>query len=113
MNQRDIVWIRFPYSNLQEGKARPALIVSRDAYNVEHEDVVICAVTSNLEPAPYKVLLSSEDLVDGDLPLESMVRADKLIQVEKALIDTALGRVDEPTYGQVAEAIEKLVRPAK
>lgn len=110
MNQRDLVWIRFPFSNLQDAKARPAIIVSRDAYNEAHEDVLICAVTSNLSPAPYKVPLSSEDLDDGELPVDSMVRADKVVQVEEDLIDRAFGRVAAGTYDQVVDAIHGLVK---
>ncbi len=113
MNQQDLVWIRFPFSNLQDAKARPAIVVSQDAYNQEHDDVLICAVTANLSPAPYKVALSPDELSEGDLPLESMVRADKLVQVEKELVDRSFGRVDDAMYDRVVQAIHALVaRPA-
>lgn len=92
MKQRDLVWIRFPFSNLQQAKARPALVVSHDRYNREHPDVLICAVTSNLEERPYKVLLRSKDLEGGEIPVESMVRADKIIQVETGLVDRTFAR---------------------
>lgn len=111
--QRALVWIRFPFSDLERSKARPAMVVSHDRYNKAHEDVLICAVTSNRSPAPYKVPLSSEDLDEGDLPLDSMVRADKLVQVERGLIDRAFGRVDTETYDAVVEAIREIVeRPS-
>lgn len=113
MNQRDLVWITFPYSNLEEAKARPALVVSREAYNQEHEDVLICAVTSNLRSEPYKVPISSDDLTKGELPVQSMVRADKLLQVERGLVDSSLGRVRESTHDRVVEAIHRLVSPGK
>lgn len=109
MNQRDVVWITFPFSNLQDAKARPALVVSHDAYNKAHEDVLVCAVTSNLSPAPYKVPLPAEDIVEGELPLDSMVRADKLVQVEKGLVDRRFARVDADVYDQVVDAVHKLV----
>lgn len=110
MNQQDIVWIRFPFSNLAETKARPAVVVSRDEHNNDSEDVLICAVTSNLQADPYKIPVSSEDLVQGELPVDSMVRADKLIQVEKDLVDRTFARLDEETYDRVAETIHGLVR---
>lgn len=109
MNQRDIVWITFPFSNLQDAKARPALVVSHDDYNKAHEDVLICAVTSNLSPAPYKVPLPTDGLVEGKLPVDSMVRADKLVQVEKGLVDRRFARVDEDVYDEVVDAVHRLV----
>lgn len=109
MKQRDLVWIRFPFSNLEETKARPALVVSQDSYNREHPDVLICAVTSNLTEAPFKVPLSAEELETGELPVESMVRADKIVQVEKELVHTVFATVGEEVYGDVADAIHRLV----
>lgn len=113
MKQRALVWIRFPFSNLQETKARPAVVVSNDAYNATHEDVIICAVTSNLTEAPYKVPLSPEDMEDGDLPLESMIRADKIIQVERSLVDRAFGLIGQRTHEAVVEAIGDLLKPPR
>lgn len=112
MNQRDLVWIRFPFSNLEEAKARPALVVSHDRYNRSHPDVLICAVTSNPEQAPSKVPLTSEDLEDGDLPVESMVQADKLIQVEADLVDHAFARVSDDRYDDVVGSIVDLIELA-
>lgn len=109
MNQRDVVWITFPFSNLQDAKARPALVVSHDAYNKAHEDVLICTVTSNLSPAPYKVPLPADAIVEGELPVDSMVRADKLAQVEKGLLDRRFARVGEEVYDEVVEAVHQLV----
>ena len=109
MKQKDIVWVRLPFSDMERQKARPALVVSRDAYNKAQEDVIVCALTSNLTPGPYKVAVRKEDLEQGKLPLLSMVRADKLLQVEKALIGRSLARLKDGAYDRVLKRIHELV----
>lgn len=47
MQQKDIVWVSVPYSNLEEEKIRPALVVSNNAYNEKNPDVVICSITQS------------------------------------------------------------------
>lgn len=113
MKQKDIVWVRLPFSDLERKKARPALVVSRDAYNHAHDDVVVCAITSNLQPGEYKVGLAERDLDSGNLPIPSMVRVDKVLQIEKKLIDRTFARVKNGTYDEVVKRLHSLVRRQK
>lgn len=46
-NQRDIVLIVCPYSDLSQNKKRPVLILSNNDYNFHNEDIICCAITSN------------------------------------------------------------------
>lgn len=110
MRQQDLVWVRLPYSNLEETKVRPAVVMSHDAYNEAHDDVVVCAVTSNLEPAPHKVPVSSEDLSEGELPLNSMARADKVLPVEKSLVERSFAHLGDAAYDRIVDALNGLVR---
>jgi len=52
INQRDIILIPFPFSDLSESKIRPALVVSNNIYNSQSLDIVVTAITSNLSPNP-------------------------------------------------------------
>lgn len=113
MRQGDIVWVRLPFSDLERQKARPALVVSNDAYNDAQPDVVVCAITSNLQAGDYKVPIAGKDLDAGELPLPSMVRADKILQVEQSLIDRAFARIKPGIYDRVVDRIEVLVARQK
>jgi mRNA interferase MazF len=44
----DIVLVAFPFTSQTASKRRPAVVVSRRAYNTARPDVVIMAVTSQL-----------------------------------------------------------------
>src|SRR3989338_9437536 len=85
MRQQELVWIKIPFSDFSQTKIRPALVVSNNDYNSKCEDMVICAVTSNLQRAVFSVSLEQKDLVSGSLPIESRIKADKIMQVDKKL----------------------------
>ncbi len=110
MKQQDLVWVRLPFSDSKESKARPAVVVSNDDYNRNNRDVVVCAVTSNTEPKPYSVLISQENLSSGELPVNSKIRADKILQIEKSLVAASFARINNAAFDSVVGELAKLVK---
>ena len=47
INQREIIFLPFPFTNLENSKPRPVLILSTDEHNSKNDDVICCALTSN------------------------------------------------------------------
>jgi mRNA interferase MazF len=47
-NFGDVVLVRFPFTNLQATKQRPAVIVSNAAYQQNRPDVILMAITSQI-----------------------------------------------------------------
>ncbi len=113
MQQGDLVWVKVPFSNFEEEKIRPALIVSNDAYNASSFDVVICAITSNLEQMPYSLMISQKNLAQGELPLTSKIRVDKLFQLEKTKVLKPFAKLNNETFELVVNQIAKLVSRKK
>lgn len=112
MKQRDVLWASFPYSNTGENKHRPVLVLSNDAYNQRGEDVLVCAITSNLQPKPHTLPLEQKDLEEGTLPLKSRVRCDKLFTIEKNLLGNRMGRMAGETFNLVVKEVIKLIGSA-
>lgn len=110
MNQQELVWVRLPFSNLERGKVRPAVVVSNDKYNRANQDVIVCAITSKAEKRPYGVLIDNENLSTGKLPIKSLVRADKIMPVEKALIIRQFAKLDNRTFDTVIKEISRIVQ---
>ena len=109
MEQKGIVWIAVPYSNQTESKTRPALIVSNNEYNEKNRDILICVITSNLEKKPYAIFISQKDIVEGQLPIPSKIKADKIMQVEKSLLIKQFAKISNETFDRVTKEIIKLV----
>ena len=86
VKQRDIILIKFPFSDLTGAKVRPALVISNDRYNSSKLDAVVLAMTSNVSGAQYKVIVENKDLESGNLPLKSAVRVDKPFSISQSKV---------------------------
>ncbi|HAJ70320.1 MAG: type II toxin-antitoxin system PemK/MazF family toxin [Alkalibacterium sp.] len=61
--QRDIVIIDFePSKGYEIKKRRPALILSRDEYNVSTNMIIVCPITSTNKKKPFLVPITVESL---------------------------------------------------
>ncbi len=108
-NQREIVLVPFPYSDLSTTKRRPVLIVSNNEYNATFADVVVCVITSNQFEDNYSVSLENEHLETGILPESSVVKTHKLFTIDKSKIIRKFSVVEENYYQLIAEKIKYLV----
>lgn len=82
----DIAIVPFPYSDLSAVKRRPVLVLSSNRHNKASEDLLICAITSNLKESPYSVIFDQECLVSGKVPRKSRIRTDKIFTISKSKI---------------------------
>jgi mRNA interferase MazF len=93
-NQRDIVLIPIPYTDLSSHKKRPVVIVSNNKYNDNFEDVVVVAVTSNLEAIKFSIPIDNSCLDEGQLKVQSLIRPDKIRYIPslKTLLSKSLAK---------------------
>lgn len=110
IRQQDIVWVRFPYSDMREVKFRPAVVVSNNSYNRKHNDVIACAITSRLEEKEYGIPIDESKIASGKMPLKSMIRVDKIMQIEATLIARMFARLDNKSFDLLTERIMRLVK---
>lgn len=111
-NQREIVLVPFPYSDLSTTKKRPVLIVSNNAYNQQFEDVIVCVITSNRFSDAYSVPLENDDLEIGVLPESSVVKSHKLFTVHQGSILKKFSLVKPEYCEHVVSVIHGLLEPA-
>ena len=107
--QRDILLTRFPFSDFAGSKVRPVLVLSNDVYNRRHSDLLICAITSSPRTHEYTASLTTGDLEQGVLKVESKVRADTITSVEQEIALKKIGRVAKPKFQQVISLVQKLI----
>ncbi|MBM4141521.1 MAG: type II toxin-antitoxin system PemK/MazF family toxin [Nitrospira sp.] len=108
LKQRDIVLIPIPFTDLASQKKRPAIIISSDPYNETNEDIVVVALTSNIEPRDFTVTLTSNDLEDGILKVTSMIRVDKIYTLNKSIVIKTFGKVKPDILEKIRDLILKL-----
>ncbi len=109
ISQRDVILISFPFSNLEESKVRPVVIVSNDAYNDKSGDFVAVPLTSNLKTRRHAMKITSKDLETGMLIVDSLVKVDKIFSVEKSLARKKIGKVKRDVYKEIKRMIIEII----
>ncbi|GIP36657.1 hypothetical protein J2TS4_58670 [Paenibacillus sp. J2TS4] len=107
--QGDILLIPFPFTDLGAIKQRPVLVLSNTDYNGLQQDIVVAAITSNVTNKDYSVLITSSDLDDGRLKVDSLIRADKIYTFSNRMVIKKFGHLKPEVFQRIREQIEKLI----
>ena len=110
MNQQNLVLMKFPFSNQEESKIRPGIIISNNEYNDKKQDVLVCAITSNLTYEEYSILIENKDLLNGSILIKSKIRADKILLIEKKLIIKVLAKLNDEVFDSLVEKIVTIIK---
>jgi len=109
ISQRDIVLLRFPFSDLKSSKIRPAIVLSNDQYNSRFEDFIAVPLTSNRQLRDYTILITSNELEAGRLIVESNVKVDRIFSVSKKLVRMKIGRLKQETYVKIKSMLLEII----
>lgn len=81
----DIVLLEFPYTNMAGSKYRPGLVLNVENIN---QDLLVGYMTSEVDSYIFDenaALIKNDDLAKGQLKLDSVIRVDKTIVVNKSI----------------------------
>ncbi len=107
INQRDLVLLPYPFSDLKGRKVRPAIVVSNNNFNRMCLDCIAVPLTSVLKEEPFSFLINQSDMENGKLIRPSRVRVDKIFSVEKRLVQMKIGNVNDNFFDKLkSELIE-------
>jgi mRNA interferase MazF len=104
--QGDIVMTPYPFSDLSVTKMRPVLILSKE-HNTE--DIITCAITSNLKNEPNSIHISNTSLKEGKIPKPSRIKVDKLFTLDRKIIIKKVANIDTQTFQEVQETFQNLI----
>jgi len=103
----EIVLIPVPFSDLSSVKRRPVLVISNMSYNNKNNDMIVVAITSNLQQ--NGIAIDTKDLLTGELPRKSLIRYDKIYNLEQRIVIKQLGIVSENVLKKVISDINMLI----
>ena len=109
INQRDIVLIDVPYSDLSGMKKRPVLIISDNEHNSHNEDIICCAVTSNPRNYAKSIEISMQELEFGRLEPTSRIKATKIFALDKNNIQKIIARLNTEKSRQVVKLLNEAI----
>ena len=100
--QREIVQIPFPYSDLSGSKKRPAIIISNESVN-KSSNVICCVITTN--PHNIDIPINNLDLEKKPLPFKSYIKHQMLFTVNKTLIIKKMCKLKQKPFNKLKERI--------
>ena len=103
-NQKDIVLIHFPYSDLTLSKKRPALIISNDKIN-KMQDRICCLITTKSHKNDLKIEKSS--IEEGSLPFQSFIKPHRIFTIDEKIIIKKLCKINNNLHNSVINKINE------
>lgn len=101
----ELVWVDFdPSFGHEQSGRRPALVVSDGAYNQTSSFILVCPITRNPKPWPFKISLSGRSSLDGQVLVDQIKAIDK-----RRVIAPAIGKIDEPLLSEVRGLLASLL----
>lgn len=110
IKQRDIIFIKFPYSDLSNVKPRPVLVLTPSTFNSTNLDILCCALTSNLSNTRDGVKITNSDLDSGNIKFDSIVKSMKLFSCKKNRIIQVFAKLNKTKSTQVVNIIDNNIK---
>ncbi|MHB8886499.1 MAG: type II toxin-antitoxin system PemK/MazF family toxin [Methylovirgula sp.] len=101
----ELVWVDFdPAFGQEQSGRRPALVVSDGGYNQVSSFILVCPITRNPKPWPFKISLSDMFVVDGQVLVDQIKAIDK-----RRVVTPAFGKVDDEVLSQIRGLLASLL----
>jgi len=109
INQRDVILLSFPFSDLKSSKVRPTIVLSKTSYNKKHDDFIAVPLTTNLRKEQYSLVLTNKEMESGHLILDSRIKVDRIFSVSKKLTRMRIGQVRQDTFEKIIDVLLELL----
>ena len=110
ISQRDLLLVPFPFSDQLGKKVRPVIVVSNNKFNEHSEDILVIGATSNITKDIYSLLLTNNDLDEGNLLVVCNIKVENILKVDKELVIKKIGKIKQEKLDQIIGILIKILR---
>ena len=110
MQTGDIVLVPFPFAELTQLKARPAVVVAETADR--YRDIIVAAISSVVPPTLSKNECTLQPSAKNGLRVESVIKVDRLVTTKTEKVIARIGElsmVDIDRFLSIFHALPKVV----
>lgn len=100
---KQIVLLRFPFSDLSSEKVRPAIVITE----LPRDDYITCMITTRQNIDRFCIELSDADCVAGSIRHPSFIRCERLFVANETVIQKSVGEISRIKFEQVIGTIIK------
>jgi len=103
----DLVWVELdPVRGTEQSGRRPAVVITPAAYHKVSRLALVCPITSNAGPWPFKVMLPD------DLKIKGAILVDQVRAVDRSgRIFGRVGRVPVETLEKMRSILVAVIQP--
>lgn len=98
----EIVLLKFPYTNGQTIKRRPALVIN----DFDDGDIIVCRITSQFYSTNHDINIGNWK--KSGLKLPSVVRVHKIATLEKDMVEIVMGKIEKNLADKIQTIIATL-----
>ena len=106
-NQKDIVLVPFPFSELTYAKKRPALILA----SIPARDELICMMLTSSKLIDQSVDIPIDSLDGTGLPKPTVARTSRLFTLKGSMVVKRLGQINDSAYAEIVNRIIQIIKP--
>lgn len=92
LHQWEIVYIKFPFTDLSHYKLRPALIISNSNYN-KKDNILLIWIFWNEWIQDFSLILDESDLETGKMLKQSFLRFQNIFSLDKKLVERKIWKM--------------------
>ena len=110
MKFAEIALVKFPFSDLESSKKRPALVLSQTSLNESISLVTIAMITSRIDGVKLSGDCKIKNWENAGLLFPSLIRFSKIATVESGLIDKTLGTLSDTDLKSAKRQLQKVFK---
>lgn len=107
-NFGDVILVPFPFTDLQQSKQRPAVIVSAARYHAERPDLIVMAITGQVRSPPAFGEAPVRDWQAAGLLKPSVIKP-VLATLEQRLVRKTLGQLSEVDRAALKTSLQSVI----
>ncbi|WP_114783143.1 type II toxin-antitoxin system PemK/MazF family toxin [Botryobacter ruber] len=107
-NRGDVVWIKFPFTDLTQQKLRPALIISNQVVN-RTGDYILVQITSKERNDVLSIRINDNNYSEAPLLVQSYLRLQKIFTLHESLLSGKQTAVTEDFIADVVNSVNTLL----
>jgi|SRR3989344_8301457 len=109
IEQKDLLLVPFPFSDQSGRKVRPVIVISNNEFNKYSDDVLVIGVTSNILKDKYTINLTNNNLDEGKLFTNCIIKVENLLKLDKELVIKKIGKINKETLKNIINKLFTII----
>ena len=109
IEQKDLLLVPFPFSDQSGRKVRPVIVISNNEFNKYSDYVLVIGVTSNILKDKYTINLTNNNLDEGKLFTNCIIKVENLLKLDKELVIKKIGKINKETLKNIINKLFTII----